>query len=94
MRRRLSIPIVFAALSLAVGTASRQANAVRPAERAERGAAPGLLFASQQKSWKLKKDREQVIEFVAERLGIYRFKCSVFCGLGHRRMKGRLIVEE
>ena len=31
MRRRLSIPIVFAALSLAVGDDNRQANAVRPA---------------------------------------------------------------
>ncbi len=41
----------------------------------------------------LEKDKETVVEFVAERAGEYKFKCSKFCGWGHRRMKGKLIVE-
>jgi cytochrome c oxidase subunit 2 len=54
---------------------------------------PGLKFAQPQDSWKLDKDRERVLEFVAERPGTYSFKCSVFCGFGHGGMRGRLIVE-
>ena len=142
MRRSLSVTMVFAALSLAVGSAGQQSHMVKAAgeevqvievtarkyqfnpaeirvkkgtkirlkiraidrthgfrislypERAERSGAPGLRFASQHESWKLEKDREQVIEFIAERPGTYPFKCSVSCGLGHRRMKGQLLVEE
>ncbi len=59
-----------------------------PEGAAENGQ-PGLRFTEQQDSW-----QERVIEFVAERTGTYLFKCSVFCGLGHRGMKGQLVVEE
>lgn len=55
---------------------------------------PGLRFESPQNSWKLEKDQERVIEFVAERAGTYPFKCSNFCGFGHMGMKGKLVVEE
>jgi cytochrome c oxidase subunit 2 len=55
---------------------------------------PGLLFAEGQRNWKLEKDQEREIEFVAERPGTYNFKCSVFCGWRHPGMKGKLIVEE
>ncbi len=41
----------------------------------------------------LEKGKETVVEFVAERAGEYKFKCSVRCSWGHRRMKGKLIVE-
>ncbi len=41
----------------------------------------------------LEKGKETVVEFVAERAGEYKFKCSVRCGLRHGRMKGKLIVE-
>ncbi len=58
----------------------------------------GLRFDQHQEkpqdNWKIERDQERVIEFVAERPGTYRFKCSVFCGLGHRGMKGALVVEE
>lgn len=33
------------------------------------------------------------VEFVADKKGIFSFKCSVFCGEGHPDMKGDLIVE-
>jgi len=64
-----------------------------PEGAAENGQ-PGLRFTEQQDSWKIEKEQERVIEFVAERTGTYLFKCSVFCGLGHRGMKGQLVVEE
>ena len=63
-------------------------------EGAGESGAPGLKFDPQQENWKLAENEERIIEFVAERAGSYPFKCSVFCGLGHRGMKGVLIVEE
>ncbi len=63
-------------------------------EGAAAGAPPGLKFDQPQESWKLEKDHERVIEFVAERAGTYPFKCSIFCGFGHKGMKGTLVVEE
>ncbi len=41
----------------------------------------------------LEKRKETVVEFVAERVGEYKFKCSVRCGWRHGSMKGKLIVE-
>jgi cytochrome c oxidase subunit II len=34
------------------------------------------------------------IEFAADKSGEFEFKCSVYCGFGHRKMKGKLVVEE
>ena len=49
------------------------------------------------KEWKIKteveKGEEATVEFTASRSGEFEFKCSVFCGLGHGRVKGKLIVE-
>lgn len=42
----------------------------------------------------LKKDSTATIEFTADKAGTFEFKCSVYCGKGHRRMKGKLVVEE
>ena len=33
------------------------------------------------------------IEFVADQAGTFPFQCSVFCGMGHKKMKGQLIVD-
>lgn len=41
----------------------------------------------------LEKEKETAVEFVADRAGEFPFNCSHFCGFGHRRMKGKLIVE-
>lgn len=41
----------------------------------------------------LPKGRETAVELVADRAGEFEFKCSSFCGFGHRGMKGKLIVE-
>ena len=41
----------------------------------------------------LSKGEPVTIEFTADRTGSFPFECSHFCGLGHRKMKGQLIVE-
>ncbi len=43
---------------------------------------------------KLQKGVPATIEFTADKPGTFTFRCSVFCGLGHPRMKGKLIVEK
>jgi len=42
----------------------------------------------------LKKGDTEIIEFTADKAGTFEFKCSVYCGKGHRKMKGKLVVEE
>jgi cytochrome c oxidase subunit 2 len=42
----------------------------------------------------LKKGSTATIEFTADKAGTFEFKCSVYCGMGHRKMKGKLVVEE
>ena len=55
---------------------------------------PGLLFTDAAENGKVEKDKDQVLEFVAQRPGTYEFKCARFCGLGHGRMKGKLVVDQ
>ena len=54
---------------------------------------PGLQMKDNQKEFKLEQNQERIIEFVSERPGTYIFRCSVFCGMGHRGMNGKVIVE-
>ena len=37
---------------------------------------------------------EVSVEFMAHRPGTFRMTCSEYCGSGHRRMQGRLVVAE
>ena len=53
----------------------------------------GLIFTSAQDCWLLKKGETTTIEFVAHTPGTYTFKCCHTCGLGHRGMKGQIIVD-
>jgi heme/copper-type cytochrome/quinol oxidase subunit 2 len=53
----------------------------------------GLVFASPQECWQLKKGETTTIEFVAQTPGMYSIKCCHVCGLGHRGMKGHLVVD-
>ena len=55
---------------------------------------PGLVFASEQECWQLKQGETTMIEFLAQTPGTYSFKCCHTCGLGHRGMKGQIIVEQ
>ena len=54
----------------------------------------GLIFTSSQDCWQLKKGETTMIDFLAQKLGTYTFKCCHTCGLGHKGMKGQIIVEQ
>jgi heme/copper-type cytochrome/quinol oxidase subunit 2 len=54
---------------------------------------PGLIFASAQDCWQLKKGETTTIEFLAQAPGTYTFRCCHTCGVGHRGMKGELVVD-
>ncbi len=56
--------------------------------------AAGLIFSSAQDCWQLKKGERTTIEFLAQTPGTYTFKCCHTCGLGHKGMKGQVIVEQ
>ena len=49
------------------------------------------------KEYKIDQDlpegKEQIVEITADKAGTFTVKCTVFCGLGHGSMKGRLIVQ-
>lgn len=53
----------------------------------------GLVFTSPQECWLLKKGETTTIEFLAQTPGTYSFKCCHTCGLGHRGMKGQIVVD-
>ena len=53
----------------------------------------GLVFASPQECWQLKKGETTTIEFYAQTPGTYTFKCCHTCGLGHRGMNGQIVVD-
>jgi cytochrome c oxidase subunit 2 len=42
---------------------------------------------------KLPKGSPVTVEFIADQAGTFAFECSQFCGLGHKNMKGSLVVE-
>ncbi|HEV2298868.1 MAG TPA: cupredoxin domain-containing protein [Candidatus Acidoferrales bacterium] len=54
---------------------------------------PGLIFADHQDCWKIEKGQSVTVEFEAKTPGTYTFKCCNFCGFGHGKMKGQLIVD-
>lgn len=42
---------------------------------------------------KVPKGEAVTVDFTADQAGDFSFRCSHFCGMGHKNMKGRLIVE-
>ena len=62
-------------------------------EGAKDKATPGLLFDHPDQNGKVSKGVDQILDFVAQTPGTYDFKCAKFCGFGHDKMKGKLIVE-
>ena len=40
------------------------------------------------------KGETATIEFTASKSGTFPFHCSHFCGMGHGKMKGKLVVQE
>lgn len=43
---------------------------------------------------KVRKGATATLEFTADKSGTFQFHCSSVCGVGHRGMKGTLVVEE
>ena len=41
----------------------------------------------------LKEGEATTVEFTADQSGTFPFRCSHFCGMGHKKMKGELVVE-
>ena len=41
----------------------------------------------------VEKGKETIVGFTPERAGTYVYYCSVFCGVGHMGMQGKLIVQ-
>jgi cytochrome c oxidase subunit II len=62
-------------------------------EDANQKGAPGLLFADPAANGKVTKGVDQVLRFTAQQAGVYDFKCARICGMGHGRMRGKLIVD-
>jgi heme/copper-type cytochrome/quinol oxidase subunit 2 len=62
-------------------------------EGATANSKPGLIFASAQDCFQLKKKETTTIEFVAQTTGTYPFRCCHVCGFGHKDMHSELIVE-
>jgi len=54
--------------------------------------AVGLILTSAQDCWQLKRGETTTVEFLAQTAGTYTFKCCHTCGLGHRGMKGEIVV--
>jgi len=54
----------------------------------------GFKLAAFEVNQKLKKGDPTTIEFTADKAGTFPFQCSEVCGLGHHKMKGKLVVEE
>lgn len=38
-------------------------------------------------------NKEETVEFIADKKGEFTFFCSIMCGAGHRDMQGKLVVE-
>jgi heme/copper-type cytochrome/quinol oxidase subunit 2 len=53
----------------------------------------GLIFTSEQECWQLKKGETTTVEFLPQTPGTYSFRCCHTCGLGHKGMKGQIVVE-
>ena len=54
----------------------------------------GFKLADFDINQKIPKGTTVVVEFTADKAGTFQFRCSSVCGLGHRGMKGTLVVEE
>jgi cytochrome c oxidase subunit II len=40
------------------------------------------------------KDKPETVTFTPEKAGTYEFKCAKWCGSGHGKMKGQIVVTE
>ena len=55
--------------------------------------AHGLAIKEYGINLSVKKGEVKKIEFLADKKGAFTLRCSVYCGTGHEKMTGKLIVE-
>jgi heme/copper-type cytochrome/quinol oxidase subunit 2 len=55
---------------------------------------PGLVADSPENCWKIKKGDTVTIDLTAHAAGTYTIKCCVDCGMGHRHMRGQIVVDQ
>jgi cytochrome c oxidase subunit 2 len=55
--------------------------------------AHGLALTDFNVSVHVEPGQTQTVEFVADKVGTFTFFCNVFCGEGHRGMKGIFVVQ-
>ena len=53
----------------------------------------GFKIADFNVEQRLPKGVPTTVEFTADKMGTFPFECSVVCGFGHHKMKGKLVVE-
>jgi len=53
----------------------------------------GFKLAAFNIDQQLPKGETTTVEFTADKTGTFPFQCSHYCGFGHKRMKGELVVE-
>jgi heme/copper-type cytochrome/quinol oxidase subunit 2 len=53
----------------------------------------GFKLAAFHVDQKVKKGETATVEFTPDQTGTFPFECSKFCGMGHKNMKGELVVE-
>ncbi len=53
----------------------------------------GIKIAAFHVDKKLPKGEAVTVEFTADQVGAFPFECSKFCGMGHGKMKGKIVVE-
>ncbi len=53
----------------------------------------GILASDLNINVKVMPGQEAVAEFTADSKGIFPFRCNVYCGSGHSKMKGLIIVK-
>ncbi|MCM8809500.1 MAG: cupredoxin domain-containing protein [Candidatus Omnitrophica bacterium] len=54
----------------------------------------GIAIKEYNINQELPPNKIKIIEFTADKAGEFHFYCSVFCGAGHGKMHGKLIVKE
>ncbi len=54
----------------------------------------GLKLEAFKINQRLKKGAPTTLEFTADKVGTFPFECSHFCGVGHGKMKGKLMVTQ
>ncbi|MFA5393360.1 MAG: cupredoxin domain-containing protein [Candidatus Ratteibacteria bacterium] len=60
---------------------------------APKDATHGFMIKEYNINISAKKGETKQVEFLADKTGTFVFRCSVFCGMGHFKMQGKLIVE-